>query len=762
MTSSAPIEKSWWIYTRFSDDMQSSRSCDDQERECQQTGSRYGLAPIQSDRDEAVRAGAVAGRDGWNRIMAKARSGRVLGIIFEDLSRISRDFFRGMSDMAELQALRIKVADTKIGPIDLNSQLGQMYLAMGLATSQQETQRLGERSKRGLKGKTLERFSSGGRPAYGLQRVALFSETLLDPDGRPKRIGVRLEPHPVESLIVLRIFMMFDEGSNKHQIARRLNEEGVPTRDAGRSRRSGNQGPRPNSGTWGASSIKDILDNPIYRGVRVWNRNSRTGAKLPMSGKKQLRPNEIGEWIEVPGFCAAIVDEGLWERVQLRLKAIGERYKKDGIANQHGQYLLSGLIRCGSCGAGFVIGLRKKGVRQYRCGFRASRGTVACTNTVTVPQPALEARVRDVLDVVVKDPKKLAALVADHNRRISDANAGQFAVVRALTARQAKLVEERDRFVEAIGIGTGATKVLVAQIEKREKEIEELAKRISEAEVLVQPLLLPRPAAVHDYIAGPASLFENDLAHDKEFLSRVLEGIFVHADGTISLRFQGASLFAPVVSCRLDAEASASPLPAARREHQKLAVALLRDVKASKERGTAPHLHVVENAASGVTYVATREVFGDASFEPSPSAGPGGGGNNIVGVPDGTSTIFPTCERSALQNNVGVPTRTNLEPRSFSMRQRHEVISPATRGRCRSGQQRSPFRAAARGICQAQRRPDHRSRPRDRKPSLSSCARDSSPSRARARRPHSTVQGRLRRGDSCQTQGRCRQGSRNS
>ena len=179
---------------------------------------------------------------------------------------------------------------------------------------------------------------------------------------------------------------------------------------------------------------------------------------------------------------------------------------------------------------------------------------------------------RAVLDVVVKDPKKLGDLVAEHNRRISNTNEGQLAVVRSLQSRRAKLTEERDRFVEAIGHGAGAVKILVAEIEKREKEMEELQGRIAEAEALVTPLLIPRAAAVKDYVAGSASLFENDSARDKEFLERVLEGIFVYADGTITLRFRESSLFAPVTSFGLqgDEQGSDATLAARRKLHRDL------------------------------------------------------------------------------------------------------------------------------------------------------------------------------------------------
>ena len=66
-----------------------------------------------------------------------------------------------------LAKLKVRIADCRNGIIDLDSPAGQMMGAVNLMMAHQETKKLGERSKRGLKGKVLAHFSSGGRPAYG-------------------------------------------------------------------------------------------------------------------------------------------------------------------------------------------------------------------------------------------------------------------------------------------------------------------------------------------------------------------------------------------------------------------------------------------------------------------------------------------------------------------------------------------------------------------------------------------------------------------
>jgi hypothetical protein len=105
--------------------------------------------------------------------------------------------------------------------------------------------------------------------------------------------------------------------------------------------------------------------------------------------------------------------------------------------------------------------------------------------------------------------------------------------------------------VQAIALGTGAAKILVAEVEKRVAEIEEITGRIASAEAALQPLLFPRPAAIADYLSGNASLFEEDYARNRQLLDRVINHILVLADGSIVVQFREASLFEPVRFCRL-------------------------------------------------------------------------------------------------------------------------------------------------------------------------------------------------------------------
>ena len=149
-------------------------------------------------------------------------------------------------------------------------------------------------------------------------------------------------------------------------IARKLNQEGV----AG-----------PSGADWGPTTINGnasrgtgILNNELYIGRMVWNRLAYR--KDPETGKRRSRLNPPSEWIvkDVPEL--RIVPDNSWHAVKDRQKAAHRetRPDKSSVAFwnlRRPQYLLSGLMRCGSCGASYT----KYGANRFGCAAARSKGT---------------------------------------------------------------------------------------------------------------------------------------------------------------------------------------------------------------------------------------------------------------------------------------------------------------------------------------------------------------------------------------------------
>lgn len=100
--------------------------------------------------------------------------------------------------------------------------------------------------------------------------------------------------------------------------------------------------------------------------------------------KRWLRnPTAIGNWGDTPDVYPAVVSKDLYYRVQKRLQAA---YKPKSASSQ---YLLSGLVKCGRCGANFGVVSTKRSPPVMLCMSRHRLGSDGCTNSRSIPYTVL-------------------------------------------------------------------------------------------------------------------------------------------------------------------------------------------------------------------------------------------------------------------------------------------------------------------------------------------------------------------------------------
>jgi DNA invertase Pin-like site-specific DNA recombinase len=376
------------IYARYSSDRQEDRSIEDQVALCEHYAAREGLAVVARYDDRALSGASTIGRLGLKRLMDDARAGRFDVVIAEALDRLSRD----QEDLAGLHkrlafagiVLRT-VQDGVVGDIHVGVKglLGSLYL-----------RDLAAKTRRGLAGVVRDGRHAGGR-AFGYRAV-------------PGAPGA-LEIVPAEAEIVRRIFAAYAAGKTPREIAVELNREGI----------------RPSRGRlWAANAINGsrvrangIINNELYRGVIVWNRQSFV--KDPDTGKRVSRPNPPELWQRADAPDLRIVDEDTWTRAAAR---------KAGAAKAHPHHsrrpkrLFSGLLRCGCCGGSYIVsGSDSRGIR-IECSIR--RETGACDNRRTISAAEVEERVIDGLRRHLLDGEAVRLWLDDYRaKRAANARA---------------------------------------------------------------------------------------------------------------------------------------------------------------------------------------------------------------------------------------------------------------------------------------------------------------------------------------------------
>ena len=452
------------LYARYSSDLQTDASIEDQLRLCEERAMREGWDVRQRYTDHAT-SGASLIRPGIQQLMQDAGHGRYDLIVAESLDRLSRDLedIAGLYKRLTFAGVKIvtlsegEVTDLHIG---LKGTMGQLYL-----------KDLADKTRRGLRGR-VEAGRSGGGNSYGYDVVHTIGG-----DGLPARGERRVNAR--EAAVVRRIFEDYAVGASPRAIAHALNAEGVPG---------------PSGKGWGPSTIHGnrqrgtgILNNELYLGRLVWNRLRYV--KDPETGKRISRLNPEEAWIvkDVPEL--RIVDQDLWDRVKARQGAMRAHQLAKGRPGywdrRRPRYLFSGLMRCGVCGDGVIQ------LNSERVGCAGARNKGTCGNRLTMRRDALEALVLDGLEHHLMEPDLVALFCEHYTRHLNSLVARHNAGLEADRGALEKVTREQDRLVQAIldGVPGSQIKDKMTSLEQQRQALERRIQGATEMPVSLHPSL---------------------------------------------------------------------------------------------------------------------------------------------------------------------------------------------------------------------------------------------------------------------------------
>ena len=458
------------IYARYSTDLQSATSVDDQVRECRKRAEDDGHAVVNIFSDHAISGSTLGNRPGMLSLMVASKNALFDMVYAEALDRLSRD----QEDIAGIYK-RLNHAGVSINTLS-EGLINELHIGLKGTMNALFLKDLAAKTRRGLEGR-VRKGKSGGGNAYGYDVVKK-----VDANGEPVR-GDRSVNAP-EAIVVRRVFEAFASGTSPRSIAHTLNDENI-------------SGPR--AGVWGPSTIHGnwrrgtgILNNELYIGRLVWNR--QRFVKDPQTGKRQARLNPESEWIieDVPAL--RIIDEELWLRVKARQNRTRHTVAEEvnGIRPERARrprYLLSGLLQCGVCNGGYS----KISQQHYGCSTARNKGT--CENTLTIRRDLIEETVLDGLRSHLMRPEAYEVFVAEFNLEMNRLGASEDQERARLTRDLTNIDRDLARLIDAIKSGVPGTTVKdeIYDLELRKTEL----KNKVDVVPAPQPRLHPRLADVY-------------------------------------------------------------------------------------------------------------------------------------------------------------------------------------------------------------------------------------------------------------------------
>ena len=312
-------------YARYSTDNQTENSIAYQMHEITGYCAKNNIKLTHSFIDEGE-SGTNMDRDGFQDMMKAARSKEFTTIIIYDVSRGSRDiadWFNFRKQMRELGITVISCHQQLGDPLNPDDFLRE-FITVGLGHHMVLETR--QKSMDGMSAAAREAKFLGGIPPYG---YAVENQ---------KYVIV-----PTEAEVVRKVFRLYYEGYSYNYIMKELGIHDIV----------GRHGAKMNK-----NSLYYMLKNPRYAGIYIWNQYTFQVMRKYIGRK--ANPREV----RIEGAIPAIVPLDIWEGVQERLEK-NQRQNRRVIASKRRIFLLSGLITCGICGAGYVAHCSRSKGHEY-------------------------------------------------------------------------------------------------------------------------------------------------------------------------------------------------------------------------------------------------------------------------------------------------------------------------------------------------------------------------------------------------------------
>ncbi len=500
------------IYARYSTDRQDARSIEDQTRRCRAFAEARGWTVVAEYKDEAL-SGAHVERPDLQRLLGEARlreCRRFSAVLVDDLSRLSRDLGATWQIIfADLAAVAVRVTDCTSG---MSSDDPNARLLFGATALVNDTflQFVRTETHRGLEGRAILGFATGGR-TYGY--VTQQEPNPPDPL-RPRKVRV-IAADQAET--VKRIFGLYAEGMSYKAIAALLNDEGLPSPYDGTRWRAKRRG-------WSPGTIRAMLLNRTYIGELVWNRRqySRRGGKTRTAIR---RPESEQRRVVKPEL--AIVPRELWDAVQARFEDRSGRRVGRAPGTSSLPYLLSGLLRCASCGGSMsIISRTMKNGRvyaSYGCSAHYHKGKAICPNNLTISErKAVEGIVGAIRDMLAQ-PGLVARFIERFNARVLQAREqamGQDGELHRLEREIAEGLRRVQNVTEAIS-KLGIDDDLVAKFKAEKARLQTLRDQhgaIAALRTCSGPA--PAPAIAEGYLRDLLGTLEGDPERARKVLAQ--------------------------------------------------------------------------------------------------------------------------------------------------------------------------------------------------------------------------------------------------
>jgi site-specific DNA recombinase len=403
-------------------------------------------------------SGSLIHRPALDRLRDASAAGLLDRLYLLEPDRLARTFVYQWLLSEEFQAAGVELIWVQHAPAATAEE--QLLVQIQGSVAEYERAKILERCRRG------RRYAAQQGQVQALSFAPYGYRYVTKADGGG---AARYEVDLAEAGVVRQIFRWVTaERCSTVEVVRRLAGAGIPTRTG--------------KATWQRPAIHDLLTNPAYRGEAAFGRTRivREGGQLHGTRGVRRVPAPPAAWIMIP--VPPIVSPALFAAAAEQLASEQRRVQP---ATEG--YLLTGLVRCGSCGSA-CVGRRtwkdrpsgRQAYHYYRCQGtdRRRTGGVRLCHRRGLPMDLVDAAVWHEVRQLLADPGRV---LTEYQRRLDGTQTGEQQERAGIERQLHQAQRARDRLIESYTEGVIDKQDFVTRIGRFDARLARLQEQRDEA-----------------------------------------------------------------------------------------------------------------------------------------------------------------------------------------------------------------------------------------------------------------------------------------
>ncbi|MGN0298948.1 MAG: recombinase family protein, partial [Lachnospiraceae bacterium] len=274
---------------------------------------------------EVVSGETIQDRPFMQLLLKQLETKQFKGVLVMEPQRLSRGDMLDCGTIVHAFRYTETLIVTPMKTYNLEDKYDRKFFEMELSRGNDYLEYTKEILQRGRIASVKEGQFIGNVAPYGYRRTSYKAEN--------GRIFHTLEPDPIEADAVRYIFELYLQGYGYHKICHILNSLNIKPR---------------NLDSWSLTSLKDLLQNPVYIGKIRWNWRKTVVSYQDGNLKKSRPKSDANDCIIVDGKHPALISDETFQMAQSRIDNNPRIHTECKLTNP-----LAGLLFC-ECGKAMI------------------------------------------------------------------------------------------------------------------------------------------------------------------------------------------------------------------------------------------------------------------------------------------------------------------------------------------------------------------------------------------------------------------------